>query len=77
MKVYLDRIVVSCYTHFYAPVDEGRCGYDVPRLRRGDIGCVSPDSPLGNKGFVRGLEKRLNRPLAPGKAGRKPKQEGK
>jgi len=24
MKVYLDRIGVSCYTHFYAPIDEGR-----------------------------------------------------
>ena len=23
MKVYLDRIVVSCYTHFYAPIDGG------------------------------------------------------
>jgi len=33
--------------------------------------------PLGDKRFIRRLEKRLNRPLAPGKAGRKPKQEGK
>ena len=32
--------------------------------------------PLGGKRFIRRLEKRLNRPLAPGKADRKPKQEG-
>jgi len=36
MKLYLDRIVVSCYTHFYAPIDEGQYRYGVPRLRRGE-----------------------------------------
>jgi len=33
--------------------------------------------PLGGKRFIRRLEKRLNRPLAPGKAAGKPKQERK
>ena len=32
MKVYLDKIVLSCYTDFRAPLDEGRYKHDVPRL---------------------------------------------